>query len=67
MDHEANAAAVDQDLPQKLLVREDRDGRVFVTYNDPHYLRERHGIEGRDDILTTISNALSTLATGEAR
>lgn len=89
VDHHANAAGVDQelpptrlilfgnpalgtplmqtarttaiDLPQKLLVWEDQDGRVMVTYNDPLYLRERHGIDGRDELLETISNALSTL------
>lgn len=31
------------DLPLKVLVAEDADGKVSVTYNDPEYLRERHG------------------------
>jgi uncharacterized protein (DUF302 family) len=31
------------DLPLKALVAEDVDGKVSVTYNDPEYLRERHG------------------------
>jgi uncharacterized protein (DUF302 family) len=31
------------DLPLKVLVREDGDGKVWVAYNDPEYLRERHG------------------------
>jgi uncharacterized protein (DUF302 family) len=31
------------DLPLKALVAEDREGKVSVTYNDPEYLRERHG------------------------
>ena len=31
------------DLPLKALVAEDADGKVSVTYNDPEYLRERHG------------------------
>jgi uncharacterized protein (DUF302 family) len=52
------------DLPQKLLVREGEDGSVSVTYNDPQWLAERHGIEGREEVLTQISNALRTLATG---
>jgi uncharacterized protein (DUF302 family) len=50
------------DLPQKMLVWQDQDGRVFLTYNDPLYLRQRHGLEGGDEILTTMSNALRTLA-----
>ena len=31
------------DLPLKVLVAEDTEGRVSVTYNDPEYLRARHG------------------------
>jgi uncharacterized protein (DUF302 family) len=31
------------DLPLKALVAEDNAGAVWVTYNDPEYLRERHG------------------------
>ena len=50
------------DLPQKFLVWEDADGQVHMTYNDPQYLAQRHGITDRDDVLTTISNALNGLA-----
>ena len=31
------------DLPLKALVAEDAEGKVSVTYNDPEYLRARHG------------------------
>lgn len=31
------------DLPLKLLVSEDGDG-VWISYNDPEYLRARHGL-----------------------
>lgn len=50
------------DLPQKMLVWED-DG-VHVTYNDPQYLATRHGLEDADETLTTIAQALETIATG---
>jgi len=53
------------DLPQKLLVWEDEAGDVRVTYNDPEYVAERHGIEGQDERLATIAGALRTIATGE--
>lgn len=90
VDHQANAAGVDEplpptrlilfgnpalgtplmqgsrtaaiDLPQKMLVWQDQDGRVFLTYNDPLYIRKRHGLEGSDEVLSTMSNALRTLA-----
>jgi len=32
------------DLPLKALVAEDEQGKVSVTYNDPAYLKERHGV-----------------------
>ena len=32
------------DLPLKALVAEDVDGKVLVTYNDPEYLKQRHGV-----------------------
>ena len=50
------------DLPQKFLVWDDADGQVRMTYNDPQYLAQRHSITDRDDVLTTISNALNGLA-----
>ena len=31
------------DLPLKALVWEDADGKVWVSYNTPEYLQERHG------------------------
>lgn len=34
------------DLPLKALVAEDAEGKVTVTYNDPEYLRDRHGVPG---------------------
>jgi uncharacterized protein (DUF302 family) len=51
------------DLPQKLLVMEREDGTVTVTYNDPAYLADRHGIDGETDRLDTVSGALASLAT----
>jgi len=32
------------DLPLKALVAEDKDGKVWVTYNSPEYLQQRHGV-----------------------
>jgi uncharacterized protein (DUF302 family) len=32
------------DLPLKILVWQDAQGRVWVSYNSPEYLQERHGL-----------------------
>jgi uncharacterized protein (DUF302 family) len=50
------------DLPQKLLVWCDEDGETNVTYNDPEYLAERHGLEENDEVLANIGEALETIA-----
>src|ERR1700734_2941198 len=32
------------DLPLKTLVAEDESGKVWVSYNSPEYLQQRHGV-----------------------
>jgi len=38
------APSVAIDLPLKILVWEDTQNKVWVSYNSPDYLRERHGL-----------------------
>jgi uncharacterized protein (DUF302 family) len=38
------APSVAIDLPLKILVWEDSSGKVWVSYNSPAYLKERHGL-----------------------
>jgi uncharacterized protein (DUF302 family) len=38
------APSIAIDLPLKLLVWEDAEGKVWVSYNSPDFLRERHGL-----------------------
>lgn len=56
------ARSVAIDLPQKALVWEDDDGQVWLGYNDPAYLAQRHGIEGCDEVLKKVSGALGKFA-----
>lgn len=32
------------DLPLKILVAEDANGKVWISYNDPAYLKHRHNL-----------------------
>jgi len=41
------------DFPLKILVSEDENGRVLVSYNSPLYLQERHNIP--DELLKNIA------------
>ena len=54
------APSIAIDLPLKILVWEDGDGKVWVSYNSPEFLRERHGLS--PDLLQNIA-VVETLAT----
>jgi len=56
------APSVALDLPLKILVAEDTDGKVWVSYNSPKYLQERHHLP--EDLLPNIG-VIAALA-GEA-
>ena len=38
------APSIAIDLPLKILVWEDSQGKVRISYNSPEYLKERHGL-----------------------
>ncbi len=44
------------DLPLKALAWEDAEGKVWLSYNDPEYLRERFGFSG--DLLAPLAGAV---------
>jgi uncharacterized protein (DUF302 family) len=37
--------SIAMDLPLKALVWESADGKVWLSYNSPEYLQQRHGLE----------------------
>ena len=41
------------DLPLKILVSQDSQGKVLISYNSPAYLKERHGVP--DDLVSNIA------------
>ncbi|WP_062056280.1 DUF302 domain-containing protein [Aquimarina longa] len=59
-----NAQIVGLDLPQKILIWQDEQGVVNVSYNDPEFLKNRHGISDNEEILTTIAKALDNISKG---
>src|SRR6266481_4143927 len=52
------APSIAIDLPLKVLVWEDDQGKAWISYNSPDYLRERHGLP--QDLLKNIA-AVETL------
>lgn len=49
------------DLPMKALAWKDESGQVWLTYNDPQYIADRHGIKDRDNIVKKMTNALNNM------
>ena len=49
------------DLPQKVLVWTDSANKVWLTYNNPEYLKERHNLKGCDETVVKISQVLGGL------
>ena len=50
------------DLPQKALVYKDESGQVWLAYNDPAYMAERHNIQGCDAAVQKVTNALANFS-----
>ena len=49
------------DLPQKVLVWEDENAQVWLSYNNPDYLAKRHGISDCGETLSKVSNSLKEI------
>ena len=53
------APSIAIDLPLKILVSEDSEGKVWISYNSPEYLKNRHGLP--ENLLQNIA-VVETLA-----
>jgi len=60
--------AVGIDLPLKALVYADAGGKVWLAYNDPHWIARRHGLDAavakNVDAMATALEVLARDATG---
>jgi uncharacterized protein (DUF302 family) len=52
------------DLPLKILVSEDAQGKVWVSYDSPEYLQHRHGVPS--DLLQNIAVVAALAANAAA-
>ena len=58
----AKQQSVGIDLPQKMLIWQDESGQVWLTYNDPDYLADRHGLDNNLAPLLKVKQALAAFA-----
>ncbi|MFP3874247.1 MAG: DUF302 domain-containing protein [Thiohalophilus sp.] len=50
------------DLPMKALAWKDADGQVWLGYNDPQYIADRHDIRDRAEVIKKMQGALDKLS-----
>ena len=50
------------DLPLKALVWQDASGETWLSYNDPAWLAQRHGLSGAEAAIGNLTAALNALA-----
>jgi uncharacterized protein (DUF302 family) len=50
------------DLPQKALIWQDDKGQVWLSYNDPNYLAQRHSFGKCAEVIKKVEKALSNFA-----
>ena len=50
------------DLPQKALIWQDDKEQVWLTYNDPNYLLQRHELDQCTEVIKKVAKALGNFA-----
>ena len=50
------------DLPQKALIWKDSEDKVWISYNNPGYLKKRHNISNCEEVISKIEKALAGIA-----
>jgi uncharacterized protein (DUF302 family) len=54
------------DLPLKALVWQDAAGRTFISYNEPGWLAQRHGLVESEEVVTRMTDQLSAIVKAAA-
>jgi uncharacterized protein (DUF302 family) len=55
------------DLPLKVLVWENDKGVVTLSYNDPAWLKQRHGISDKDKVFAKMTGAMDKFSNGAVK
>ena len=51
------------DLPLKALVWEDASGKTWLSYNEPTWIAQRHGVHNAQAVLNKMADLLTTIST----
>src|SRR5437588_7697670 len=50
------------DLPLKALVWQDAAGKTWLSYNEPGWIAQRHGVAGAESTIDKMADLLSAIA-----
>jgi uncharacterized protein (DUF302 family) len=50
------------DLPLKVLVWQDAAGKTWISYNEPGWIAQRHGIADAQTVVNKMADLLSTIS-----
>ena len=50
------------DLPLKALVWEDASGKTWISYNEPGWIAQRHGLANAQPVITKMADLLSMVS-----
>ena len=54
------------DLPLKALVWQDAAGKTFISYNEPSWMAQRHGVANAEAAVSKMTDLLSAITTKTA-
>jgi uncharacterized protein (DUF302 family) len=57
-----SAQTIGIDLPLKALVWEDASGTTWLSYNEPDWIAQRHGVANAEPVVSKMSAALSAMS-----
>ena len=50
------------DLPLKALVSQDAAGKTWLSYNEPSWIAQRHGVTNAEQVVSKMAAALSAIS-----
>ena len=54
------------DLPLKALVWQDATGKTWISYNEPSWIAQRHGIANAEPVVAKMADLLRAISTAAA-
>src|SRR6516225_8298177 len=54
------------DLPLKALVWQDTAGKTWISYNEPNWIAQRHGIANAEPVVAKMADLLRAISTAAA-